>query len=163
MSWKTKVDVASLGTDDAENPYAKEILAWTSYTYYLASFAGFVLLARGIIDRALKDAEDTKNKVDAALKVVYDATQSVDQEFLDGIKDMQEGKKPEYEFPPTPVPDWPQNNGDTIFQAAWQIIQPTLEIWQSKAGGTGPMNAAIAGLLAAGDKCVKILNEAFGF
>lgn len=143
-----------------DTKYAEQIKNWTTYTHYLAGFAGVVQLADTLADKFVHG--DTKKKVDGALKAVYVATQGVDTEFIAGIESMQKGEAPKYEFPPTPIPDWPSDGDKNMFMAAWDIVEPALELWESKVGGDSSFQAAIAGLISAGDECVKVLTEAFG-
>ena len=145
-----------------ESPYADEIKNWTTYTHYLAAFAGVILTVDQVCNNAIKDP-DEKKKVDGALHALYTAVQGVDNEFISGIDSMKEGNPPEYDFPPTPIPPFPDpDDKKGLFKAAWQVVQSALMEWESHVKGGGPFQTAIVGLIATGNQCVEILDEAFG-
>lgn len=145
-----------------ESPYADQIRNWTTYTHYLVGLAGVISTVDQIAERSIKD-DRTRKKVDGALHALYAAVQGVDDQFISGIESMKQGNPPEYDFPPTPVPPFPEpKDKKGLFQAVWQIVQPALIEWQSAVKGGGPFETAIAGLIAKGNECVEILDEAFG-
>jgi len=155
----SRINPVFFSLEDADNPYAQQIANWTTYTNYLAGFDGFVLLADTITEKYLPSS--LKKKVDGVFHAVYDAAQAVDTEFINGINTMKGGKPPTYELEPTAIPAWPSDDDKNIFQAGWQIVKPALRIWESEASSTSTLRAVIAGLITAGDECVKVLNDAF--
>lgn len=162
-------------TEDDTNPYAAEIKAWTTYTQYLFIFAAAIETA----DRVLKPIINKKNpalykKLNGAFHAVYDAAQGVDLEFVKGIKTMQKGTAPTFPIQPAKIPNWPDPGTGTsggevgnIIDGIWKIAKGTFELILSKVKGSADspnkttFEAAIMGLLNAGDKMVADLKQAF--
>lgn len=142
------------------NQYQEQIKVWTGYTHYLLAVDGLLLTTMGICKKKVK-ASDFK-KVSGVITSVHIALQGVDKEFIDGIKDMEAGKKPTHTFDPSPIPDWPtEPSSASIFLGAWESIQGVLENLMSKTKSDSAMAVALAGLINSGTACVEELEKAF--
>lgn len=157
-----KLSVAAATPAADTSPYAAQIQAWTSYTRYLAAFAGLLPVVDSIVDRLVQD-KNVQADILAALQATYKAAQGVDNEFLAGIKSMEAGTPPQYNFDPVPIPNWPDPNGNTtgFFDEVWNMVKPVLEQVMTKVASASPIAAAVAGLINSGDAVAAILDKTF--
>lgn len=151
--------------------YKQEIHDWTTYTQYLAAFAGFVRTADLLLSKKMKN-DSTFDKIDASLRSLYLSIQSVDQEFVNGIQSMEAGNEPTFSFNPVTVPAWPDASGDTstgtetVLSDVWQTVKPVLESWLGKIKVSSSTQKAafetvLVGLIKSGDDVVAELNTVF--
>lgn len=156
------LEVAAATPAADPSPYAAQIQAWTSYTRYLASFAGLLPVVDSIVDRFVQD-KNVQADILAALQATYKAAQGVDNEFLAGIKSMEGGTPPQYSFDPVQIPDWPDPNSNAtgFFDEVWNMVKPILEQVMTMVASASPIAAAVAGLINSGDAVAAILDKTF--
>lgn len=150
-----EVDVSAVADD---NPYKEDIATWKTYALYLYQFCMALQMVDQIIDKSVKDAE-TKAKIKKAVRALYTAAGGVQKAFLQGIDDMEAGKKPEYHFDPVPVPPWPDpEHPQSFFQSIWNFARPILEQVVSQLAEGSPFATAVVGMINCGDEVVRILD-----
>lgn len=140
---------------------ASQIDVWTGYTQYLMELDGLLRATDSICKHSLSAAAYTT--LGGIILATHVALQGVDKQLIDGINAMKNGKAPEYELDPAPLPDWPTDTGGAgVFPAAWQTIRAVLERMMGRTTPSSAMAVAIAGLISSGDAIIKPLEAAFG-
>lgn len=149
------------GKKSETKPTPTQIEIWKGYTHYLLAADGLLRVTDALCRKSL--AEPASKKVSAVISAAHAALQGVNEQLIQGIKDMEEGKAPEYKFNPSPIPDWPTEGSDkSVFAGAWQTIKGVLEQMMDAATPSSAMGLAIAGLINSGDDIIKSLEKAFG-
>jgi hypothetical protein len=140
--------------------FQAQIVAWTGYTQYLLAADGLLRATEGLCKKAL--SAGTFHTVAGVIGAAHVALQGVDKQLIDGITSMKSGNAPEYDFEPSPVPDWPTDPGsEDVFAGAWESIKAVLEKLLSTSTPSSALGVALAGLIDRGDDVVAALQKAF--
>jgi hypothetical protein len=142
-------------------PTQTQIEIWKGYTHYLLAADGLLRVTDALCRKLL--SEPAAKKVSGVISAAHAALQGVNDQLIEGIKDMEDGKAPEYKFSPSPIPDWPKEGKDTtVFAGAWQTMKGVLEQMLDAATPSSAMGMALAGLINSGDDIIKSLASASG-
>ncbi|MBF0383764.1 MAG: hypothetical protein HQL69_22330 [Magnetococcales bacterium] len=154
-----------------EDERQKEAQKWVEWTNIFLAISSLVMpFYYGIIEDKPKIEEPWKTRILATLYTFNEALIGVNDAFNGAIDDINAGYKPGTQIKPAPIPDWPEEGGQTQtltwFRSVWSIARPILQsalgYWQSHSDDA-PQKVIVAleGLLNVSDILIDELAEAF--
>ena len=150
----------------------KTCQSYTLWSQILAGADGVVLATANIVNSTLKK---TKPKLATdiydSFGAIYTAIAGVNNEFLQAIIDINQGKSFEIIDSPSSTPSWTPpdqsgSNASSVIEGVWNALKPVLEIVLKKFPDGSKWKVVFAGLIKNGDEALKklipLLQEAFG-
>lgn len=154
-----KTTAAQKAGSTGEHP--SQIEVWTGYTHYLLAADGLLRLTDAVCRKRLDEVAYIK--VSAVVAAAHAALKGMNEQLIKGIEAMKDGKAPDFTFEPSPIPDWPDDSGETsVFAASWEAMKGVLERMLDATRPSSTMQAAITGVINSGDDIIKSLESAFG-
>lgn len=105
--------------------------------------------------------EGVKEKVEVAIKVLYENVRSVNQQFLEAINDLEAGKPYTPLVDPGEIPEFPQDvtSAKTTATSIWGVLSQVLEMGLSHLPSSSPWVKVLEGLIKDGNETIDTVSK----